>query len=84
MSTAIPSSHDHIVASDYGGSQGPPVLFGRGAFDRLCELDGDHGAKKIINSGVFDVTTIAVGSLGFDVDTPPDLEAASQLLSAEK
>ena len=74
----------HIVASDYGDSQGPPVLFGKGAFDRLCELGGDHGARKVIQSGVFDVATIAVGSLGFDIDTPLDLKAASQLLSAEK
>lgn len=84
LAAAWNGGENHIVASDYGDSQGPPVLFGRGTFDRLCELDGDHGAKKIINSGVFDVTTVAVGSLGFDVDTPPDLEAASQLLSAEK
>jgi molybdenum cofactor cytidylyltransferase len=74
----------HIVASDYGDSQGPPVLFGKGAFDQLCELGGDHGARKVIQSGDFDVATIAVGSLGFDIDTPQDLEAASQLLAAEK
>jgi len=74
----------HIVVSDYGDSRGPPVLFGKGAFDQLCELDGDHGAKEIIQSREFDVTTIAAGSAGFDVDTPEDLEVVSQLLSAEK
>ncbi len=75
---------NHIVASDYGGSVGPPVLFGKGAFDQLCDLGGDRGAKMVIQSGQFDVATIAVGSLGFDVDTPQDLETATQLLSAEK
>lgn len=75
---------NHIVASDYGDSKGPPVLFGAGAFDQLCDLGGDRGAKKVIQSGQFDVATIAVGSLGFDVDTPKDLETATQLLSAEK
>ena len=75
---------NHIVVSDYGGSQGPPVLFGKGAFDHLCGLTGDSGAKKVIQSGQFDVATIAVGSLGFDVDTPKDLETAAQLLSAER
>jgi len=74
----------HIVASDYGGSMGPPVLFGKGAFGQLCGLGGDQGAKKVIQSGQFDVATIAVGPLGFDVDTPQDLETATQLLSAEK
>jgi len=75
---------NHIVVSDYGDSMGPPVLFGAAAFDQLCALGGDHGAKKVIQSGQFDVATIAVGSLGFDVDTPKDLETATQLLSAEK
>jgi molybdenum cofactor cytidylyltransferase len=74
----------HIVASDYGDSQGPPVLFGRGAFDQLCALDGDHGARQVIQSGGFDVATIAVGSLGFDIDTPEDLAAAGQFLAAQK
>ncbi len=75
---------NHIVVSDYGGSQGPPVLFGNGAFDHLCSLTGDSGAKKVIQSGQFDVSSVAIGPLGFDVDTPQDLETAAQLLSAEK
>jgi len=74
----------HIVASDYGDSLGPPVLFGKGAFDQLCGLDGDQGARSVIRSGEFDVATIPVGRTGFDVDTPQDLEIVSQLLSAEK
>lgn len=74
----------HIVASDYGDSLGPPVLFGKGAFDQLSELDGDHGARSVIRSGQFDVATIPVGRTGFDVDTPEDLEVVSQLFSAEK
>lgn len=74
----------HVVASDYGDSRGPPVLFGKGTFAQLCELSGDQGAKKVISSGAFDVSTIAVGSLGFDVDTPEDLKAANQRLLAEK
>ena len=77
-------AENHIVASDYGSSMGPPVLFGKGAFGQLCGLGGDQGARKVIQSGKFDVATIAVGSLGFDVDTPQDLETATQLLSAEK
>ncbi len=77
-------NENHIVVSDYGGSQGPPALFGKHAFDDLCALDGDQGAKKIIQSGRFDVATVAIGSLGLDVDTPQDLETAAQLLSAEK
>lgn len=74
----------HIVASDYGDSLGAPVLFGKGAFDQLCGLDGDTGAKRVIQSGQFDVTEMAIGTLGFDVDTPQDLETAAQLFSEEK
>ena len=75
---------NHIVASDYEGSPGPPALFGRGTFDQLCGLTGDSGAKKVIQSGQFDVASVAIGPLGLDVDTPQDLETAAQLLSAEK
>jgi molybdenum cofactor cytidylyltransferase len=73
-----------IVQSDYGDAQGPPALFGKDTFDQLCELDGDHGAKAVIQSRKFEVATIAAGPVGFDVDTPQDLEVVSQLLSAEK
>ncbi len=75
---------NHIVASDHEGSPGPPVLFGKGAFDQLCGLTGDSGAKKVIQSGQFDVATVTIGPLGFDVDTPQDLETAAQFLAAEK
>jgi molybdenum cofactor cytidylyltransferase len=74
----------HIVASGIGDSLGPPVLFGKGAFDKLCELDGDVGAKKLLQSGEFDVARIAVGAASFDVDTSQDLEVVSQLLATEK
>lgn len=75
---------DRIVVSDYGETQAPPVLFGRGTFDRLCALAGDQGAKSLLRSGAFDVVKVAPGSPGIDIDTPEDLARASQTLSAEK
>ena len=75
---------DQVVVSDYGGAQGPPVLFGKGSYDQLCGLSGDAGAKNVIRSGKFDVVAIDIGSRGLDVDTPRDLQTASQFLSAEK
>lgn len=73
-----------IVASDFGDALGPPVLFGKGSHDRLCDLTGDSGARSIIRSGEFDIVTVDIAPRGLDVDTPQDLQTASQFLSAEK
>lgn len=73
-----------IVVSDYGDALGPPALFGRACFDLMSELTGDSGARSIIRSGQFDVVKLSIGSRGFDVDTPQDLQAANQRLSAKK
>ncbi len=73
-----------IVASDYDNAMGPPVLFGMGSYDQLCNLTGDSGAKSIIRSGEFDVVTVDIAARGLDVDTPQNLQTASQFLSAEK
>jgi len=73
-----------IVVSDYGDAQGPPALFGKACFDLMSELTGDSGARSIIRSGQFDVVRLSIGSRGLDVDSRQDLQAARQLLSAEK
>lgn len=75
---------EQIVASDYGNALGPPVLFGKGSYDQLCGLSGDAGARSVIRSGQFDIATVNIGSRGLDVDTPQDLQTASQFLSVEK
>jgi molybdenum cofactor cytidylyltransferase len=62
-----------IVAPIYRGRRGHPVGFGAIHRDRLCSLDGDIGARGLLD--VADVTTIEVDDAGVlaDIDTHADL-----------
>ena len=64
-----------IVATAYAGTQGPPVLFPRGAFAALGALTGDEGAKRVLLDPGFDVRTVPFEDAAIDIDTPADLES---------
>ena len=40
---------DEIVATEFDGSNGPPVLFGRDCFDELAKLTADSGGKHVLS-----------------------------------
>lgn len=65
---------DEIVATAYAGTQGPPVLFPRGAFGALGALTGDEGAKRVLLDPAFDLRTVPFEDAAIDIDTPADLE----------
>ena len=69
---------DEIIASTFDGVVGPPILFPKKAFDALCELNGDTGAKKILSNNEFHVRSIDFPPAGMDVDTPDDLRKLDQ------
>jgi molybdenum cofactor cytidylyltransferase len=64
---------NEIVATGYAGTQGPPVLFPRGAFAALGALSGDDGARRVLQDPAFDVRTIRFEAAAIDIDTPADL-----------
>jgi len=66
---------DEIVASSFGATTGPPILFPSKAFEQLCNLSGDTGARAILANDSFDVRLVDCPSAGFDVDTPEDLKS---------
>ena len=66
-------SHD-IVATAFAGVQGPPILFGKGAFGDLQELSGDNGAKSLLTNKQFEVTTVWSDDASVDIDTSDDLD----------
>lgn len=70
---------DAVVASSDGVKPLPPALFGKNRFDFLMSLEGDEGARALVQSGKHVVTTPAEL---FDVDTPEDLEKLRQLVRA--
>lgn len=63
-----------IVAATFAGERGHPVLFHRSVFPELLALDGDRGARAVVDR---DPARAAFVELGvphpIDVDTPEDL-----------
>ncbi len=66
---------DEIVAAAYRDIHGPPVLFPRGAFDKLGRLDGDTGARALLRDPAFRVKSVPCEEAAVDVNTPDDLAA---------
>lgn len=68
-------AEDEIVASSYSGTEGPPVLFPRGAFGALESLAGDKGARALFHDSRFRLRTVPFEPAAVDIDTPADLAA---------
>ena len=66
---------DRIVASGYSETLGPPVVFPREYFPALCSLDGDSGAKRVLEQYADLLVTVRNDAASTDVDRPEDLEA---------
>ncbi|MEO1297146.1 MAG: nucleotidyltransferase family protein [Cyanobacteria bacterium J06636_16] len=62
-------SNQPIIASQYGGITGIPVLFDRSFYSELLLLQGDRGAKKIIQKHRDLVATIEFPEGEIDLDT---------------
>ena len=58
-----------IVASAYNHTTGTPVLFDKKYFPELSLLNGQFGAKKLVQQFNDDVATVAFPSGAFDIDT---------------
>ena len=63
-----------IVTCDYGESIGPPALFHKKYFRELAKLNGDVGARNIIQQNMHDVATILFPEGKIDIDTNDDYE----------
>jgi molybdenum cofactor cytidylyltransferase len=61
-----------IVACAYADSVGTPVLFGRSYFERLLELAGNEGAKKLLRQYPDDLATVVFPGGDIDIDTAED------------
>ena len=70
-----------IVASDYGNAIGPPALFHKNIFPELMLLQGDTGARKIVEKHGDEVATVLFTRGNIDIDTKEDYEALKILSS---
>lgn len=65
-------SGKNIIASSYSNTKGTPVLFTRKYFNHLLKLQGDHGAKIILETNKEEVATIDFPNGNIDIDTEKD------------
>lgn len=63
-----------IVACRYQNTVGVPALFDKKYFSMLLQLDGDRGAKKILNQFKNDLLLLDFPEGAFDIDTIADYE----------
>ncbi|HEX2440885.1 MAG TPA: nucleotidyltransferase family protein [Methylomirabilota bacterium] len=62
-----------IAAPVYRGTQGTPVLFGGEIFGELAALDGDAGARAVVQARPERVARVELDvTMPLDVDTPED------------
>lgn len=86
---AVLSEHeahpDAIIVADHGASLlAPPCLFPAKYFAALKALDGDRGAKALIQQHREQLRSIAMPHAAVDIDTPEDLARAMRMLVAER
>ena len=64
-----------IVLPSYQGKRGHPVLFGRAFWPQLATLNGDAGAKPVLQQHPEAVRIVELNDPGVlqDIDTPADL-----------
>ena len=62
-----------IVAADYDGVRGPPVLFAAKYFPALAALEGDSGARALVQAHPHEVATASFPK-ATDLDTPADYD----------
>lgn len=68
-----------IVSASYHGQRGHPVLFARSVFPELLRLDGDAGARLLIERSTERVSYVELNrEMPPDVDTVEQLEALSR------
>jgi molybdenum cofactor cytidylyltransferase len=72
-----PSSDATIIVPTFQRKRGNPVLFSRRHFEEMSSLEGDVGARMLIDRHAESVRFVAVDDAGvtIDVDTPDMLEA---------
>ena len=70
-----------IIACVYGEALGPPSLFHKDLFSELLMLEGDTGARTIIQNHGDDVATVVFTKGSVDIDTAEDYEALKSLSS---
>jgi len=73
--TAKQKTGKGIIAAAYNNTEGTPVLFDKKYFKELAQLNGQYGAKKIVQQHRNDIMTIDFPEGVIDIDTAEDYES---------
>lgn len=74
MMAAQAQTQKGIIAARYGKVTGTPVLFDKKYFNQLLALDGDAGAKSVLQQHKTDMATVMFPLGAIDIDTAEDYE----------
>lgn len=70
-----------IVRAVSGGKRGNPVVLPRSTFAAILQLEGDVGARHIVEGAGLDIVDVEIGAAAHvDVDTPEAVVAAGGVL----
>lgn len=70
-----------IVRATHGGKRGNPVILPRTLFSAVQLLEGDVGARHLVESGGADIVDVELGAAALlDVDTPEAMVSAGGVL----
>lgn len=67
-----------IVACNYAGTYGPPAFFHRTLFPELLKLQGDVGARRVIQLHADAVAIVPFEEGSLDIDTEEDFKKLSE------
>ena len=69
------------MRASYGGKRGNPVILPRSLFPAVAQLEGDTGARHLVEAGDVEVIDVEIGpAAAVDVDTPEALANAGGIL----
>jgi molybdenum cofactor cytidylyltransferase len=68
---------NYIVAAQYNGGVGAPVIFPKQYFSNLSELKGDKGAKMLLLQNSQQTIGVPIPEASLDIDTLDDLRLLS-------
>jgi CTP:molybdopterin cytidylyltransferase MocA len=66
-------SGDVAVVTSFAGTDGPPVIFPRRCFAELSRLEGDRGARPVLDREGGRTRRVVFEAAAADVDVPDDL-----------
>ncbi|WP_173931642.1 molybdopterin-binding/glycosyltransferase family 2 protein [Chelativorans sp. Marseille-P2723] len=85
IKTFVEAGGKAVVRATHNGKRGNPVILPRVLFSEIEQLEGDVGARQIIEASALEVIDVEIGcAASFDVDTPEALELARGALVGQE